>query len=98
MNCPVYPPPLKKKSSLFGIFFKWRHSWLHVLYERSYRMKMGHWKLPGHEVFMPNQPALVRWNVARLAETLLAVIDEDADAALAAASGVIDAMRAQLAV
>ena len=60
MNCPVYPPPLKKKSSLFGIFFKWRHSWLHVLYERSYRMKMGHWKLPGHEVFMPNQPALVR--------------------------------------
>ena len=39
-----------------------------------------------------NQPALVRWNVARLAETLLAVIDEDADAALAAASGVIDAM------
>lgn len=39
-----------------------------------------------------NQPALVRWNVARLAETLLAVIDEDADAALAAASAVIDAM------
>jgi len=41
-----------------------------------------------------NQPALVRWNVARLAETLLAVIDDDADAALAGASAVIDAMPA----
>ncbi|PZO10514.1 MAG: YdiU family protein [Lysobacteraceae bacterium] len=39
-----------------------------------------------------NQPALVRWNVARLAETLLAIIDDDGDAALAAASAVIDAM------
>lgn len=41
-----------------------------------------------------NQPAIVRWNVARLAETLLAVIDEDADAALAGASAVIEAMPA----
>ena len=41
-----------------------------------------------------NQPALVRWNVARLAETLLAVIDEDGEAALAAASAVIEAMPA----
>ena len=41
-----------------------------------------------------NQPALVRWNVARLAETLLAVIDDDGDAALAAASAVIEAMPA----
>ncbi len=39
-----------------------------------------------------NQSALARWNVARLAETLLAVIDDDADAALAGASAVIDAM------
>jgi len=39
-----------------------------------------------------NQPALVRWNVARLAETLLAIIDDDGDAALAAASAVIEAM------
>ena len=41
-----------------------------------------------------NQPALVRWNVARLAETLLAVMDDDPDAALAAASAVIEAMPA----
>ena len=45
-----------------------------------------------------NQPTLVRWNVARLAETLLALIDDDGDgdgdAALAAASAVIDAMPA----
>jgi uncharacterized protein YdiU (UPF0061 family) len=41
-----------------------------------------------------NQPALVRWNVARLAETLLAIIDDDGDAALAAASSVIEAMPA----
>nr|MCX7033195.1 YdiU family protein [Arenimonas sp.] len=41
-----------------------------------------------------NQPALVRWNVARLAETLLAVIDDDGETALAAASAVIEAMPA----
>ena len=39
-----------------------------------------------------NQAVVIRWNVARLAETLLAIIDEDADASLAAASAVIEAM------
>ncbi|MBW8369047.1 MAG: YdiU family protein [Arenimonas sp.] len=41
-----------------------------------------------------NQPALVRWNVARLAETLLALIDADGEVALAEASAVIEAMPA----
>jgi serine/tyrosine/threonine adenylyltransferase len=38
-----------------------------------------------------NQPAVAQWNLARLAETLLPLIDADADAARAAASEVLDA-------
>ncbi len=36
-----------------------------------------------------NQPAIAQWNLARLAETLLPLIDEDADAAVAAATAVL---------
>ena len=38
-----------------------------------------------------NQPAIARWNLARLAEALLPLIDDDADAAMARAVRVIDA-------
>jgi uncharacterized protein YdiU (UPF0061 family) len=38
-----------------------------------------------------NQPAIARWNLARLAETLLPLLHADADAAVAAATAVIDA-------
>ncbi|MEZ4702547.1 MAG: YdiU family protein [Rhodothermales bacterium] len=39
-----------------------------------------------------NQPAIARWNIARLAETLLALIDpEDEDRAVARATDVVDA-------
>jgi len=37
-----------------------------------------------------NQPVIARWNLARLAETLLPLIDPDVDAAIAAATVVID--------
>ena len=39
-----------------------------------------------------NQAAVIRWNLARLAECLLPLIDTDAEAALAGAGAVIDAM------
>lgn len=58
--CPVYPKPLKTKASLLATFLRGRRSWLDVLFERSYRMKMGHTKLPGLELFMVNEPSLVR--------------------------------------
>jgi uncharacterized protein YdiU (UPF0061 family) len=37
-----------------------------------------------------NQPAVAQWNLARLAESLLPLIDADADAAVAAATAVLD--------
>jgi serine/tyrosine/threonine adenylyltransferase len=36
-----------------------------------------------------NQPRIAQWNLARLGETLLPLIDDDADAAIAAATGVL---------
>ena len=36
-----------------------------------------------------NQPAIAQWNLARLAETLLPLIDSDTDAAIAAATSVL---------
>ena len=38
-----------------------------------------------------NQPAIARWNLARLAETLLPLLDEDSDQAVAQATKVLDA-------
>ncbi|AEY02687.1 cytochrome P450 family protein [Oceanimonas sp. GK1] len=60
MTCPVFPKPAKSKASLWKVFFTKRHSWLDALYERSYGMKMGEYKLPGLTLYMVNQPDLVR--------------------------------------
>src|SRR5260370_25875386 len=37
-----------------------------------------------------NQPAIMQWNLARLAETLLPLIDEDSEAAVEAAAEVLN--------
>lgn len=58
--CPVYPKPLKNKASIFWTFFGKRRSWLDGLYERSYHMKMGEVHLPGLDLYMVNEPKLVR--------------------------------------
>lgn len=58
--CPAYPQPRKQKSSRFLMFFSARRSWLDGLYERSYRMQMGEVHLPGLDLYMLNEPALVR--------------------------------------
>jgi uncharacterized protein YdiU (UPF0061 family) len=42
-----------------------------------------------------NQPRIAQWNLARLAETLLPLIDPDVDAAIAAATAVLDAFPAR---
>lgn len=42
------------------MFFSARRSWIDGLYERSYRMQMGEVHLPGMDLYMVNEPALVR--------------------------------------
>lgn len=42
------------------MFFSARRSWLDALYERSYRMRMGEVHLPGLDLYMVNEPALVK--------------------------------------
>ncbi len=42
------------------MFFSVRRSWLDSLYERSYRMQMGEVHLPGLDLYMVNEPALVK--------------------------------------
>ena len=58
--CPVYPKPRTSKASMLLMFFGKRRSWLDGLYARSYAMKMGEIKLPGLELYMVNEPSLVR--------------------------------------
>jgi cytochrome P450 len=57
--CPAYPQPRKHKASSLLMFFSARRSWLDALYERSYRMQMGEVHLPGVDLYMVNEPALV---------------------------------------
>lgn len=58
--CPAYPTPRRHKASGLLMFFSARRSWLDALYERSYRMQMGEVHLPGLDLYMVNEPALVR--------------------------------------
>ncbi len=58
--CPAYPTPRKSKASILLMFFSARRSWLDALYERSYAMQMGEVHLPGMDLYMVNDPALVR--------------------------------------
>jgi cytochrome P450 len=58
--CPYYPKPSAKKPSALRMYFSKRRSWLDGLYERSYHMKMGEVHLPGVDLYMVNEPALVR--------------------------------------
>jgi cytochrome P450 len=58
--CPHYPQPSPSRVGNLLRFFKARHSWLHALFERSYRMKMGEVNLLGRHVYMVNEPRWVR--------------------------------------
>lgn len=58
--CPAYPTPRSRRASPLELFRAARRSWLEPLYERSYRMQMGEVHLPGVDLYMVNQPSLVR--------------------------------------
>lgn len=58
--CPAYPRPRAERPSAWWMFFGKRNSWLDGLYERSYAMKMGEVHLPGIDLYMLNEPGLVR--------------------------------------
>lgn len=58
--CPHYPPPAANRPSAWRMYFSKRRSWLDGLYDRSYRMKMGEVHLPGVDLYMVNEPTLVR--------------------------------------
>jgi cytochrome P450 len=57
--CPAYPKPHKLRAPILRMFFSARHSWLDALYERSYAMHLGEVHLPGLDMYMVNEPALV---------------------------------------
>lgn len=57
---PSFPKPHKNKSSFILRFLRGSHSWLEVLFEKSYSMKMGQVKQPGLDVFMVNDPILIK--------------------------------------
>ncbi|CAA6805973.1 MAG: Cytochrome P450 family protein [uncultured Sulfurovum sp.] len=56
---PYYPKPIKNKASIFTRYFKNRRSWLNSLYERSYTMKMGEFKVPLIDIYIVNEPDLI---------------------------------------
>jgi cytochrome P450 len=56
---PYYPQPAESKISSLMTLFKKNRSWLDGLYAKSYRMKMGHVRLPGVDLYIPNEPDLV---------------------------------------
>lgn len=58
--CPAYPRPRAARASNLLMFFSARRSWLDALYERSYTMQMGEVHLPGMDMYMVNEPPLVR--------------------------------------
>jgi len=58
--CPHYPKPQARRPSPWQMFLSKRRSWLDALYERSYHMKLGEVHLPGVDLYMVNEPSLVR--------------------------------------
>lgn len=56
----AYPEPHISKTSFIKRFFRGRNSWIDVLFKKSYTMKMGHIKQPGLDIFMLNDPNLIK--------------------------------------
>ncbi|UVO52581.1 cytochrome P450 [Sphingomonas sp. SUN019] len=57
---PPYPDPHPTKSSLFRRFVRGWNSWIHVLFAKSYTMKMGEIHTPGLHMYIANDPPLVK--------------------------------------
>lgn len=57
---PPYPKPLRRKPGLLRRFYLgWCKSWVDMLHERTYAMKLGMTRLPAGKAFMVNDRALV---------------------------------------
>jgi cytochrome P450 len=52
---PPYPVPHRSKSSLLRRFFRGWHSWIHVLFDKSYTMKMGEIHTPAQSFYIVNE-------------------------------------------
>jgi cytochrome P450 len=65
---PAYPDPARGSLSRIAMFFRARRSWMDTLSERAYRMHMGEVHLPGVDLYMLNQPDLVREVLANRAD------------------------------
>lgn len=57
---PPYPIPHARKSSLLLRFWRGWHSWIHVLFTKSYTMKMGEIRTPALTFYIANELPLVR--------------------------------------
>ena len=57
---PPFPDPHPQKSSLFWRFVRGWNSWIHVLFAKSYTMKMGEIRTPGLQMYIANELALVK--------------------------------------
>ncbi|BAV64991.1 cytochrome P450 [Sphingobium cloacae] len=56
---PPYPEPPKSRRGLVKRFLRGWHSWIHVLFEKSYTMKMGEIRMPGQTMYIANELPLV---------------------------------------
>ena len=56
---PPYPEPPKTRRGLLKRFFRGWHSWIHVLFEKSYTMKLGEIRMPGQTMYIANELPLV---------------------------------------
>lgn len=56
---PPYPEPHRTRSSLGRRFWRGWHSWIHVLFQKSYTMKMGEIHTPALSFYIANEPTLV---------------------------------------
>ena len=56
---PPYPRPPRNKRGLVKRFLRGWHSWIHVLFDKSYTMKMGEIRLPGRTMYIANELPLV---------------------------------------
>jgi len=57
---PPFPAPHASKSSFLLRFWRGWNSWIHVLFERSYTMKMGEIHTPALDFYIANELPLVR--------------------------------------
>ncbi len=59
-QCPFHPSSIKSKMGLISTFLFKCRSWLDGLYERSYKMSVGHIKMPNLDLYVINDPKEVK--------------------------------------